>query len=174
MAIFSTFTVIRAISLFHITAAFLFLTAPKRIADQNVVFMLGESMRLNHVASMDKPSEASAFIAVVLAFLGVSDLTAASMDEEISIPYWLAVVPVRLTFFFILSAYVYLFKEGGLFGAVSGRRAGIGEPLQNSMVFTIAFFEIAGWFWVFTSLREDRRNLMKRRMEQMQLEEDSR
>lgn len=46
MAIISAFTLIRAISLFHITAAYLFLTAPKVIADQNVVFILGESMRL--------------------------------------------------------------------------------------------------------------------------------
>ena len=102
---------------------------------------------------MDKPSEASAFIAVILALLGISDLTAASMDEEISSYYWLAVVPVRLTFFFVLSAYVYLFKEGGILGATSGRKAGIGEPLQNSMVFTIGFFEIAAWFWVRKLLR---------------------
>ena len=46
MAIISAFALIRAISLFHITAAYFFLTAPKIIADQNVVFILGESMRL--------------------------------------------------------------------------------------------------------------------------------
>ena len=46
MAIFSSSTIIRAISLAHITAAVLFLTSPKRIADQNVVFVLGESMKL--------------------------------------------------------------------------------------------------------------------------------
>jgi hypothetical protein len=46
MAIISAFTIIRALSLFHITAAYLFLTAPSIIADQNVVFILGESMRL--------------------------------------------------------------------------------------------------------------------------------
>ena len=46
MAIFSSSTIIRAISLGHLTAAFLFLTAPKRIADQNVIFVLGESMKM--------------------------------------------------------------------------------------------------------------------------------
>lgn len=48
MAILSAFTLIRAISLFHITIAYFFLTAPRKIADQNIVYILGESMRLVH------------------------------------------------------------------------------------------------------------------------------
>lgn len=97
---------------------------------------------------MDKPTDASAFLAVILAFLGISDLTAANLDEEVSIQYWLASVPVRITFLFILTGYVYLFKEGGVFGPGFGKNAGIGEPLQNSLVFTWGFFELAAWFWV--------------------------
>lgn len=50
MALISVYTVIRAISLFHLTAAYLFLTAPKMITDQNVVFVLGESLRLVRIA----------------------------------------------------------------------------------------------------------------------------
>ena len=46
MALISAFTIIRAISLFHITAAYFFLTAPKMMADQNIVFILGEAMKL--------------------------------------------------------------------------------------------------------------------------------
>nr|POE63146.1 hypothetical protein CFP56_04049 [Quercus suber] len=106
MAIISPFTKIRAISLFHLTAAYFFLTAPVKLADQNVVYILGESMRLvqsldekqnsdkwtdrtqPHATSLDKPSDASAFIALILAFLGLSDLTAASLSEETSIQYW--------------------------------------------------------------------------------------
>lgn len=97
---------------------------------------------------MDKPSEASAFLAVILALLGISDLTAASMEEEVAIQYWLANVPVRLTFLFAITGYIYLSKEGGLLGFGAAGRASIGEPLQNSMVFTWGFFEIAVWFWV--------------------------
>lgn len=97
---------------------------------------------------MDKPSEASAFLAVILALLGVSDLTAASINEEASLQYWLAVVPVRLMFLFAVTGYVYLFKEDGLLGSGSATRASIGEPLQNSMVFAFGFLEIAAWFWV--------------------------
>lgn len=102
---------------------------------------------------MDKPSEASAFIAVILALLGISDLTAASMNEEVAIQYWLANVPVRLAFFFITTAYVYLFKEGGVLGSRSSKQAGIGEPLQNGLVFAFGFMEIAAWFWVRSTLR---------------------
>lgn len=46
MALFSVFTIIRAISLFHITLAYFFLTAPRMIADQNMVYVLGEALRL--------------------------------------------------------------------------------------------------------------------------------
>jgi len=46
MGLITAYTLIRAVSLGHLTAAYFFLTAPKRITDQNVVFMLGESMRL--------------------------------------------------------------------------------------------------------------------------------
>lgn len=46
MAIVSAFTMIRSLSLFHITLAFFFLTAPRMIADQNLVYILGESMKV--------------------------------------------------------------------------------------------------------------------------------
>lgn len=46
MAIVSAYTIIRCISLFHLTLAVFFIRNPKLIADQNVVFLLGESMQL--------------------------------------------------------------------------------------------------------------------------------
>ncbi|KAK4951830.1 hypothetical protein LTR17_020804 [Elasticomyces elasticus] len=167
MGLISGFTIIRAISLFHITAAYFFLTAPKKLVDQNVVFMLGESTRLPHITTMDKPSDASAFLALIVAFLGVSDLTAANMTEEIALQYWLAAVPVRLLFLFVVTGYVYMFKPDGIFGSGSITRASIGEPLQNSLVFAWGFFELVAWFWVFTTLRDERREMAKRRQEKM-------
>ncbi|KAK3621825.1 hypothetical protein LTR56_022561 [Elasticomyces elasticus] len=167
MGLISGFTIIRAISLFHITAAYFFLTAPKKLVDQNVVFMLGESTRLPHITTMDKPSDASAFLALIVAFLGVSDLTAANMTEEIALQYWLAAVPVRLLFLFVITGYVYMFKPDGIFGSGSITRASIGEPLQNSLVFAWGFFELVAWFWVFTTLRDERREMAKRRQEKM-------
>jgi hypothetical protein len=80
--------------------------------------------------------------------IAVADLTAASMNEVASLEYWLTNVPMRLTFFFGLTGYVYLFKEDGAFGSGNAGRATIGEPLQNSMVFAFGFFEIGFWFWV--------------------------
>lgn len=46
MGAISPYTIIRSISLFHLTAAWFFLANPRKIVDQNAVFMLGESMRL--------------------------------------------------------------------------------------------------------------------------------
>ena len=102
-----------------------------------------------HATSLDKPNEASAFIAVILAFLGLADLTAASLSEQTSLEYWLSNVPVRLTFLFILSGYIYTFKDDGIFGSKSLlRQASPGDLLRNSLVFTWAFMETAAWFWV--------------------------
>ena len=46
MALISGFTIIRMISLFHLTAAYFFLVNPHVIADQNIVFILGEAIRV--------------------------------------------------------------------------------------------------------------------------------
>jgi hypothetical protein len=46
MALISAFTVIRTLSVFHITLAFYFLTNPRALADQNIVYLLGEAMEL--------------------------------------------------------------------------------------------------------------------------------
>ncbi|KAK4499881.1 hypothetical protein PRZ48_008067 [Zasmidium cellare] len=96
------------------------------------------------------------------------------MEEAVALHYWLSNVPVRLAFLFGLTGYVYLFKEGGVFGSAAGswRNTSIGEPLQNSLVFTFGFFEVAIWFWIFTSLREERREALRKRVEAAKAEAD--
>lgn len=54
MGLLSPYTLIRTLSLFHLTAAWFFLSSPNTIADQNVVFMLGESMGLVSKATQPK------------------------------------------------------------------------------------------------------------------------
>jgi hypothetical protein len=93
---------------------------------------------------MDKSSEASAFIAVLLTFFGLADLTAASLDALPALEYWLANVPVRLTVLFGVTAYSWLFAEGGYLGPTLGA----GRHLCNSWVFTFAFMELMMWYWV--------------------------
>jgi hypothetical protein len=46
MAIISSATIITSLSLFHMTLGFFFLTSPGAIADQTLVFILGEAMGL--------------------------------------------------------------------------------------------------------------------------------
>jgi hypothetical protein len=165
MGFLSPYTLIRTVSIFHLSAAYFFLASPRKLVDQNVVFMLGESMRLvrqdqlqetkcrtnqtpqPHITTMDTPSEASAFIAVLLVFLGLADLTAASLPALPALEYWLGNVPVRLTVLFALTAYSYLCKEGGMLGAATG----VGANLCNSWVFSWAFMELMVWYWVSLS-----------------------
>jgi len=93
---------------------------------------------------MNKSSEASAFIAVLLIFFGLADLTAASLDALPAIEYWTANVPVRLTVLFAVTAYSWLFADGGYLGPTLGA----GRHLCNSWVFTFAFMELMMWYWV--------------------------
>ena len=46
MALISGATIIRSASMFHLTLAYFFLTAPHQLAEQNLVFILGEAMGL--------------------------------------------------------------------------------------------------------------------------------
>lgn len=46
MGLVSATTIIRSLAIFHITLAAYFIRNPKVIADQNMVFLLGESMQL--------------------------------------------------------------------------------------------------------------------------------
>ena len=110
----------------------------------------------------NKASAATAFLAIVFAFLGVSDLASLSLHEQISDEYWGLQAPVRLLFLFVLTAYSYTFKEGGMFDAKGvDYRTSAGASLSNSFVFAWVFFEVMAWFWVYTSLREERTEKVK-------------
>jgi putative flippase GtrA len=44
MALISGMTIITSLSLFHLTLAYFFFTNPDQIADQAIVFIIGEAM----------------------------------------------------------------------------------------------------------------------------------
>src|SRR5580692_9362536 len=113
MAYLSALSLVRILSIFHITVAYFLLAAPSRLVEQHLVILLGEAMRLvpflpsvassdtnktrqPPAMSFDKPTSLSAFAACILAFLGLSDLTAASMMDQAAHHYWGSQAPVRL------------------------------------------------------------------------------
>lgn len=159
MAIISATTLLRAISIFHLTAAYYLLTSPNIIADQNLVFILGASMDIPTTPStFSKRSPALALASLAFALLGFSDLTATNLHEEVGSFYWSSQAPVRLAFFLCITGYSYLFKPAG--GELSdhgaarpaiGKAGGIGALVCNSLVFTWAFMEMLVWFWVSIS-----------------------
>ncbi|KAA6416323.1 MAG: hypothetical protein FRX48_01043 [Lasallia pustulata] len=176
MAILSAASIIRSLSLLHLTLAYFFLTSPATIGDQNLVFILGAAMGLPDAPSFTTPSAPTAFLAILLALLGLSDLTAASLPEEIGSYYWSSQAPVRLFFFFVVTGYTYLFKPGGMgLGLVSksgAHTAGVGDELKNSVVFTWGFVEVICWFWIYVTLRDERRETVARAVAKRKAEED--
>lgn len=86
---------------------------------------------------------------MLFAFLGLTDITALSLSEEVAESYWGTQTPVRLVFLFALTGYAYTFKEDGMFGRKGAAYVtNVGDDLKNSIVFTWGFLELAAWFWV--------------------------
>ncbi|OBT87991.1 hypothetical protein VE02_02889 [Pseudogymnoascus sp. 03VT05] len=173
MALINAGTIIRSICLFHITLGFFFLTSPHTVADQTLVFIMGEAMGLPHVRAFDSPSPPLAFLGVVLAIWGFSDLIAVSQPEEIANHYWSSQAPIRLVLFFALAGYSYLFSAKSPMYKASGYiSSSWGEGLKNRVLFTWAFVEMITWFWVWTTLREERRDMLVKAQEKRAQEDD--
>lgn len=85
MALISATTILTSLSLFHITLGFFFLTSPMTIADQALVWMLGQSMGMPYERSFEAQSPALAFAAVLLAMIGLTDIITLSMPEEVAL-----------------------------------------------------------------------------------------
>lgn len=100
--------------------------------------------------SLSTPTTTTALLSALLFLSSLTDLTALSLPPEAAAQHWGAQAPVRLLFFFGVLGYVYLFKEGGVFGAATAGKGGKGwgAELRNGVVFTWAFLEMMGWFWV--------------------------
>ncbi|UNI17076.1 hypothetical protein JDV02_003454 [Purpureocillium takamizusanense] len=126
MPLIAAKTIITSVSLFHLTLAFFFLTNPRTIDEQAIVFVMGESMGMPAVRGFDAQSPALAFLAVVLALLGLSDLVSLSMPEELgALYYWGTQAPLRSLFSMFLVFYSYfLGPSSPIFGTASLSRAG--------------------------------------------------
>ncbi|KAJ0296026.1 hypothetical protein COL516b_011986 [Colletotrichum fioriniae] len=188
MAIISAKTIITSLSLFHVTLAYFFLTNPATIADQAMVYVLGESMGMPHARSFENKSPALAFLAAVLGILGISDLVTLSMPEEVWLIYhWGTQAPTRMVMSFGFVLYTFLFGPSSpLYGGTSKGGSRFAHPsvqsnnprytpstwggdgLKNRVFLTFAFLEMLCWFWVWMTLREEqeefqRKNQHKRR-----------
>lgn len=133
MALISAKTILTSLCFFHITLAFFFFTNPNTVADQPMVQLLGESMGLPDSRSFETPSPALGFLAVILAFLGITDLVTLSLPDEIClIHYWGMQAPLRLTLTFLLSVYSFFFSASSpLFYSTSPPNTSTATPNSN-------------------------------------------
>ncbi|KAI0466957.1 increased loss of mitochondrial DNA protein 1 [Xylaria cf. heliscus] len=158
MALISASTILTSLCLFHVTLAYFFYTSPHTIADQALVWVLGEAMGMPQTQYFSTPSPTSSFLAVVLFFVGLSDLMTLSMPEEIwLIHYWGSQAPARIVVFGCLTLFTYLaapstsphhYSTG--YGTASGS-----EGLCNRVFFAFTFLEFLSWFWAWVTLREE-------------------
>jgi hypothetical protein len=120
--------------------------------------------------------------------MGISDLLTLSLPEEIClVHHWSAQAPLRLGLSFVTVCYTFLFSAASPFyqkGASSPGAAGSsrlphpsahvhvpgykpsgwgGDLLKNRVFFTFMFVEMISWFWVWVTLKEERRDLAVRK-----------
>ncbi|KAI0450480.1 increased loss of mitochondrial DNA protein 1 [Xylaria acuta] len=158
MALISASTILTSLCLFHVTLAYFFYTSPHTIADQALVWVLGEAMGMPPAQYFSTPSPISSFLAVILFVVGLSDLITLSMPEEIwLIHYWGAQAPARIVVFGCLTLFAYLaapstsphhYPAG--YGTASGS-----EGLCNRVFLAFALLEFVSWLWAWVTLREE-------------------
>ncbi|TQS36685.1 hypothetical protein Golomagni_02857 [Golovinomyces magnicellulatus] len=166
MALISAVTIITSISLFHMTLAFFFLTSPATIADQTLVFIIGEAMKLPYNHGFESQSPPLAFLAVVFFLLGLSDFVSVGQVDQVIQLHWGIQAPVRLFLFFILTFYSFAFSRSSPIYANTSYASSLwGEGLKNRIFFTWAFIEMIAWFWVYVTLREERKEISLRLQE---------
>jgi hypothetical protein len=123
---------------------------------------------------------------------GISDLAAVSVPEEIARYHWgtqglLAysgdghphakssfIAPVRFALFFALTIYSFMFAPAPQLSGSSRYAASGwgGEGLKNRVLFTWSFLEVVTWFWIFITLREERREAAVREAKKRALREE--
>ncbi|KAJ9133315.1 Protein ILM1 [Pleurostoma richardsiae] len=183
MALISAKTIITSLSLFHITLGFFFLTSPITIADQALVYIIGEAMGMPYSRAFESQSPALAFLAVILAILGITDLVTLSLPEEIALVHlWGTQAPLRFLISFGLVSYTLAFSPSSpLYSTSSSSRGRLAHPsaqsrsagyvpsnwggdgLKNRVFFAFAFIELMSWFWVWVTLREEKREIAVRK-----------
>lgn len=72
-----------------------------------------------------------------------------------------------------LAFYSYAFSSSSpLYNEHVYYKSSWGEGLKNRVVFTWAFLEMITWFWVFLTLREERREMAVRQAERRAAQDD--
>jgi hypothetical protein len=83
------------------------------------------------------------------------------------------IAPVRLLLFGGLAFYSYTFSASSpIYAGEVYYKSSWGEGLKNRVVFTWAFLEMITWFWVFVTLREERREIAARIAERRAVQDD--
>lgn len=98
------------------------------------------------------PTSSTAFAALILMVLAISDLAATTLPVFAYDEFWSVMAPTRTLVFMGLSGWVYANGRGldadGIGSLGLGRGKRYGGELVNGLVFSWAFVEMSLMFWV--------------------------
>ncbi|KAI0136206.1 increased loss of mitochondrial DNA protein 1 [Xylariales sp. AK1849] len=176
MALISAKTILTSLCLFHVTLAFFFFASPASIADQALVWVLGEAMGMPQTTAFNTPTPTTSLLSLVFFLIGLTDLITLSQPDEIwLLHHWSAQAPVRVLLFTLLTVFVFLTTPstqrqgaGRLSHPVPVEAWGLGsgsgggwDGLRNRVFFTLVFMEMMSWFWVWVTIREETKVFMQ-------------
>jgi hypothetical protein len=136
-----------------------------------------------HSRAFETQSPALAFLAVILFFLGISDLLTLSLPDEIGLLYhWSAQAPLRLAISMFTLFYTFFTSPASpLYQNPLASTSRIAHPsahthvpgyspsswggdmLKNRVFFAFMFIEMISWFWVWVTLKEETREIALRK-----------
>jgi Increased loss of mitochondrial DNA protein 1 len=188
MPLLPSHTLILTHSLTCLTTSFVLLTRPHLITSSAPVWLIGEAMHIRDTPSFSLPSEPLAALALVLAVLGIVEAvfagslaganTSSKKEEDIQAfaeraavlhnaqGQWMTTSTLKSLMFGLLVMYSYLTtkREQGMGYVVPVERGaglfGFGM-LNNRVMFLGAFAEMLFWGYLWTTLKDERKDLAK-------------
>ncbi|MCJ1391154.1 hypothetical protein MMC18_004016 [Xylographa bjoerkii] len=168
MPLITSTALISSLSILHLTVAYYLLTAPAKVAHHSFVVLIGASMGLPPPTPLPPSTPTLPLAASLLSLVSISDLAAAALPTEIYSYYFASQAPVRILFFFALEGWIYASKPGGMLYRVGAGGGGA----STGLVFTWGFVELVSWFWIYVTLRDERREMLVKVQEKRAREEE--
>ncbi|KAJ5818335.1 hypothetical protein N7474_003926 [Penicillium riverlandense] len=206
MVLISSKTLIQAHAVLLLVIAGYLVKNPETITDSDLVFMLGESLKINF-PSISSPQQSNpfTFCAVLLFVEALIDLVLLSnipfheaLDEALpfirplrntnlpsedlrvleTLPeyitksltvywnVWVAISGCRFLVYGALAFFVYYGRGEYMLSSYTSAVATSGlNRLKHRVVFSFGFMEMMTWFWIFSTLRDERQERLTKLLE---------
>lgn len=131
----------------HFVLAYYLVQNPEGLASAGFVILMGQAMQVP-ILHLSSSSPVLGMLAVLVSTQAISDLVPLLAENW---NHFETLVPVRLFFYFLITAYVYFVPT---------------SKISNSLVATYSMFEVWANFLIYNNLRDEKYHRMKKFVEE--------